>query len=83
MMFEATWQRLTLSQRGVLRAVVLEEGTRAAVGGRRVNAIGSAAPRACSTRSARSCATMSSAATAGRYVVVDSLMREWVARRTF
>ncbi len=26
MMFEAVWQRLTLAQRGVLRAVVLEEG---------------------------------------------------------
>ena len=26
-MFEAVWQRLTLAQRGVLRAVVLEDGS--------------------------------------------------------
>ena len=32
--FEATWQRLTLGQRGVLRALVLEEGRRSAVGRR-------------------------------------------------
>jgi hypothetical protein len=82
MMFEALWQRLTLPQRAALRAVVLEEGrellsadvrTRHRLGG---------------------ASTMQTALAAlvrddlvsrdgNRYVVVDSLLREWVARQTF
>ena len=81
-MFEALWQRLTLAQRAVLRAVVIESGhsvlsedvrTRHRLGGT---------------------STIQSALTAlvrddvisrdgRRYSVVDSLLREWVARHTF
>ncbi len=80
--FEAAWQRLTLAQRGVLRALVLEEGrgllsadarTRHRLGGASsVQAsLGALQKQDVITREA------------DRYVVVDSLMREWIARRTF
>jgi len=81
-MYEAVWQRLTLAQRAVLRAVVLQEGrellsadarTRHRLGGP-------------STVQASLAALMREdviARDADRYVVVDSLLREWVARRTF
>jgi uncharacterized protein len=81
-MFEGVWQRMTLGQRAVLRAVVLEDGrgllsadirTRHRLGGP---------------------STVQAALTAlnrddvvsrdgDRYTVVDSLLREWVARQTF
>ena len=82
MMFETLWQRLTLAQRAVLRAVVLDEGrellsadvrARHRLGGpSTVQAALAALVRddvVCRERN--------------RYVVVDSLLREWVARRTF
>ena len=82
MMFETLWQRLTLAQRAVLRAVVLDEGrellsadvrARHRLGGpSTVQAALAALVRddlVCRERD--------------RYVVVDSLLREWVARRTF
>jgi hypothetical protein len=81
-MHEAVWQRLTLGQRAALRAVVLEEGhellsadvrTRHRLGGP-------------STVQAALAALLREdlvARDGDRYVVVDSLMREWVARRTF
>jgi hypothetical protein len=82
MMFEGVWQRLTLGQRAVLRAVVLEDGrellsadvrTRHRLGGP-------------STVQAALGALMRDDVIARdreRYVVVDSLVREWVARQTF
>jgi hypothetical protein len=82
MMFEGVWQRLTLGQRATLRAVVLEDGrellsadvrTRHRLGGP-------------STVQAALGALMRDDVIARdreRYVVVDSLMREWVARQTF
>jgi uncharacterized protein len=82
MMFEGLWQRLTLPQRGVLRAVVLQEGrellsadtrTRHRLGGP-------------STVQAALGALMRDdviAREGDRYAVVDSLLREWIARRTF
>jgi hypothetical protein len=81
-MFEAQWQRLTLAQRAVLRAVVLEEGsellsadvrTRHRLGGASSvqYALGSLVRDDLIARDT------------GRYLVVDSLLREWVARRTF
>jgi hypothetical protein len=82
MMFEAAWQRLTLAQRAVLRAVVLEEG-----GG-----LHSADVRARHRLGGPSTVQAALAALvrddliareADRYVVVDSLLREWVARQTF
>jgi hypothetical protein len=81
--FETLWQRLTLAQRAVLRAVVLERG---------------AAILAAETRDRYRLGGASSVQAAlaalqrldivareddGRYAVVDSLMREWVARKTY
>ena len=81
-MFEAIWQRLTLAQRAVLRASVLQ-------GGRELL---SAETRARYRLGGPSSIQASLAALVKqdlllkegtRYVVVDSLLREWVARRTF
>jgi hypothetical protein len=82
MMFEAVWQHLTLAQRAVLRAVVLEEAggllsadvrTRHRLGGPSTvqAALGALVREDVITRDA------------GGYAVVDSLLREWVARQTF
>ena len=82
MMFEALWQRLTLAQRSVLRAVVLDEGRE----------ILSADVRARHRLGGPSTVQAALAALVrddvisrerDRYLVVDSLLREWVARRTF
>jgi len=82
MMFEAVWQRLTLAQRAVLRAVVLEEGasllsadvrTRHRLGGT------SSVQAALAALGRLDVITREGDA----YAVVDSLLREWVARRTF
>jgi hypothetical protein len=82
MMFEAAWQRLTLAQRAVLRAVVLEES-----GG-----LMSADVRARHRLGGPSTVQAALAALVredlitrqnGGYAVVDSLLREWVARQTF
>jgi hypothetical protein len=82
-LFESVWQRLTLAQRATLRAVVVEQGS---------------ALLAADTRGRHRLGGASSVQAAlaalvrqdligrepdGRYVVVDSLLREWVARRTF
>jgi hypothetical protein len=81
-LFEAMWQRLTVPQRGALRAAVLEEGRE----------LLSADVRARHRLSGPSSVQASLAALVrddvlaredGRYIVVDSLLREWVARRTF
>ena len=81
-LFEATWQRLTLAQRAALRAAVLQEGRE----------LLSADTRARHRLTGPSTVQASLAALVRedilaregtRYVVVDSLFREWVARRTF
>jgi uncharacterized protein len=81
-MFEAMWQRLTLAQRATLRAVVLEDGS----------AILSADSRArhrlggpSSVQAALGALLRDDviAREGDRYVVVDSLLREWVARKTY
>ena len=81
-LFEALWQRLTLQQRATLRAVVLQ-------GGREIH---SADARSRHRLGGPSTIQKSLAALTKqdvllkegpRYVVVDSLLREWVARRTF
>jgi hypothetical protein len=81
-LFEGAWQRLTLAQRGALRALVLEDGvgllasevrTRHRLGG-------------ASTVQAALAALLREdivAREGDRWVVVDSLMREWIARRTY
>jgi uncharacterized protein len=81
-LFESIWQRLTLSQRAALRAAVLQDGRE----------LLSADTRARHRLTGASTVQASLAALVrediltregGRYVVVDSLLREWVARRTF
>jgi uncharacterized protein len=80
--FEAVWQRLTLSQRATLRAVVLAEGREILGADRRERyRLGGA-----STVQASLQALLREDLIAredDRYIVVDSLMREWIARRTF
>ena len=80
--FEALWQRLTLQQRATLRAVVLQGG----------HEIHSADARARHRLGVPSSIQKSLAALTDqdvllkegpRYLVIDSLLREWVARRTF
>jgi len=82
MMFEAVWQRLTLPQRAVLRAVVLEDGRELHSADVRVrHRLGGP-----STVQASLAALMRNdlvAREGARYAVVDSLLREWVARQTF
>ena len=81
-LFEGVWQRLTLTQRATLRAAVLEEGRE----------LLSADVRARYRLSGASSVQGSLAALVredvlardgDRYTVVDSLLREWVARQTF
>jgi hypothetical protein len=81
-LFEGMWQRLTLTQRATLRAAVLEDGRE----------LLSADIRARYRLSGASSVQASLAALVrqdvlaregDRYTVVDSLLREWVARRTF
>ena len=81
-MFEAMWQRMTVAQRSTLRAVVIEDGrellsteTRA-----RHRLSGPSSVQAALGALRRDDVI---AREADRYVVVDSLLREWVARQTF
>lgn len=82
MMFEELWQRLTLAQRGALRTVVLENGrellsadvrTRHRLGG----------PSTVQAALAALIRDDIVSREGDRYVVVDSLLREWVARHTY
>jgi hypothetical protein len=79
--FEEAWQRLTLVQRAVLRAIVLEDGRELLSADVRTR------------HRLAGASTVQSALAAlvrldvvqkdrGRYTVNDSLFREWVARRT-
>ena len=81
-LFEAVWQRLTLAQRGALRAVVVRGGrellssdtrTRHRLGGTSTiqASLGALVKQDLLLKEE------------GRYVVVDSLLREWVARKTY
>lgn len=81
--YEARWQRLTLPQRAALRAVVVEQGRELlGAGARERHRLGGA-----STVQAALQALVKLEVVArdehGRYTVVDSLLREWVARRTY
>jgi hypothetical protein len=80
--FEAMWQRLTLAQRAVLRAVVVEEGKSVlSADARDRHRLGGAS----TVQAALTALTRHDliARETDRYVVVDSLLREWVARRTY
>ena len=81
-LFEAVWQRLTLAQRAVLRAAVLESGRE----------LLSADVRARHRLGGPSSIQASLAALmkqdvllkeGPQYIVVDSLLREWIARKTY
>ncbi|MGE0443594.1 MAG: ATP-binding protein [Vicinamibacterales bacterium] len=81
-MFEALWQRLTLAQRAVLRAVVLQDGREllAADTRRRYRLGGPSSIQASLVALMKQDLLLKED---GRYVVVDSLLREWIARRTY
>jgi hypothetical protein len=82
MMFEGLWQRLTLAQRATLRAVVLDEGREIlSADARARHRLGGASTVQAALRALVREDVI--AREADRYVVVDSLLREWVARRTF
>jgi hypothetical protein len=81
-MFEAIWQRLTLAQRAVLRASVLQGGrellsadvrTRYRLGG----------PSSIQASLAALMKQDLLMKEGPQYVVVDSLLREWIARNTY
>lgn len=81
-LFESRWQRLTLAQRSTLRAVVLEDGRELLSADARAR-FRMGGP---STVQASLAALMRDEVIAregDRYIVTDSLMREWVARKTF
>lgn len=79
--FEGTWQRLTLAQRAALRAAVLEDGREllSADVRSRYRLGGPSTVQASLTALVREDVL---AREGPRYVVVDSLLREWVARHT-
>jgi hypothetical protein len=80
--FEAIWQRLTLAQRAALRAVVVEDGREVlSADARTKHRLGGAS----TVQAALSALIRNDIVSReqNRYVVVDSLLREWVARRTF
>ena len=81
-MFEAIWQRLTLAQRAVLRAVVVEDGRELLSADVRArHRLGGP-----STVQAALAALIRDdviARDGDRYGVVDSLLREWIARQTY
>jgi hypothetical protein len=81
-MFEALWQRLTLPQRAVLRAVVLEEGRDLLSADiRERHRLGGPSTVQAALGALRRDDVISREG--NQYIVVDSLLREWVARRTF
>jgi hypothetical protein len=82
MVFEESWQRLTLAQRGVLRAVVLENGRELLSSDVRIR---HRLPGASSVQAALAALVKQDVIQkdAAHYVVTDSLYREWVARKTY
>ncbi len=80
--FEAMWQRFTLAQRATLRAVVLTEGREllSAEARQRYRLGGASTVQAALAALVREDVI---AREGPRYGVIDSLFREWVARRTF
>jgi hypothetical protein len=81
-MFEETWQRLTLAQRGVLRALVLENGAELLSAGvrQRHRLAGASSVQKSLAALVREDIVMRDGA---RYMLTDSLYREWIARKTF
>jgi hypothetical protein len=82
-LFEAVWQRLTLAQRSTLRAVVLEHGVGLLASDTRERHRLGGASSVQASLTALQREDLIIREDDGHYAVVDSLMREWVARRTF
>jgi hypothetical protein len=80
--FEESWQRLTLPQRAVLRALVFEHGRELMSAGVRER---HRLPGASSVQSALGALVKQDVVmkVGTHYTVSDSLFREWVARKTF
>lgn len=80
--FEESWQRLTLPQRAVLRALVLQDGRELLSAGVRTRhrLPGASTVQAALAALVRQDIVMKEG---NRYVASDSLYREWVARQTF
>jgi hypothetical protein len=81
-LFENTWQRLTLAQRGALRAVVLEDGQEvlSADVRERHRLAGASTVQSSLAALVKADILMKDGP---RYTLVDSLFREWVARQTY
>lgn len=79
---ESAWQRLTLGQRAVLRATALEDGREllSADVRERHRLGGASTVQAALGALARQDLVMRDGA---RWIVIDSLMREWIVRRTY
>jgi hypothetical protein len=81
-LFEAAWQRLTLAQRAALRAAVLEDGRELLAADTRARyRLGGASSVQASLNALVRDDVL--AREGPRFTMVDSLFREWVARRTF
>lgn len=82
MVFEESWQRLTLPQRAVLRALVIEEGRELMSADVRTR---HRLPGTSTIQAALAALLRQDIITKddSRYVTVDSLYREWVARKTY
>jgi hypothetical protein len=82
MLFEQAWQVLTLPQRAALRAVVLEDGLNllSADVRTRYRLSGSSSVQSALAALVRQEILMREG---GRHLVIDSLFREWVARKTY
>jgi hypothetical protein len=81
--FEAIWQRLTLAQRAVLRAVVIERGVEILGADARTRYRLGGASSVQAALAALQRLDVIARDDDGRYAAVDSLMREWVARKTY
>jgi len=81
-MFEGLWQRLTLGQRATLRALVLEDGRELLSSDVRARHRlgGPSSVQAALGALVRDDLVIRDG---DRYLVVDSLLREWVARKTY
>jgi hypothetical protein len=81
-MFEAIWERMTLAQRAVLRAVVVEEGRELLSSDVRArHRLGGASSVQAALGALKRDDVI--ARDGDRYMVVDSLLREWVSRQTY
>jgi hypothetical protein len=83
MLFEGVWQRLTLAQRATLRAVVLEQGRELLSADTRTRHRLGGASSVQASLNALQRLDLIAREEDGRYTVVDSLLREWVARKTY